>query len=216
MPIEKSSLIIGQENRGVPLRTNYILIDFENVQPKALSSIDAERFKIIVFVGASQKKIAIDSAAALQRMGSNVEYIKITGNGSNALDFHIVFYIGQLATQDPSAHFHIISKDTGFDPLIQHLKAKKISVTRSRDVSSISLTKPTNKKSAAEMIEITIANLQQRGASKPRTLKTLSSTIDSIFQKQLSDKELDLLVKALRNKRIVTVSDTKVSYTFPQ
>lgn len=216
MPIEKSSLIIGQENRGMPLRTNYILIDFENVQPKALSTIDAERFKIIVFVGASQKKIAIDSAAALQRMGSNVEYIKITGNGSNALDFHIVFYIGQFATQDPSAHFYIISKDTGFDPLIQHLKTKKISVTRSRDVSSISLTKPTNKKSAAEIIEITIANLQQRGASRPRTLKTLSSTINSIFQKQLSDKELDSLVKALRNKRIVTVSDTKVSYTFPQ
>lgn len=198
------------------MRTNYILIDFENVQPKALSTIDAERFKIIVFVGASQKKIAIDSAAALQRMGSNVEYIKISGNGSNALDFHIVFYIGQFATQDPSAHFYIISKDTGFDPLIQHLKTKKISVTRSRDVSSISLTKLTNKKSAAEMIEITIANLQQRGASRPRTLKTLSSTINSIFQKQLSDKELDLLVKALRNKRIVTVSDTKVSYTFPQ
>lgn len=200
----------------MPLRTNYILIDFENVQPKALSTIDAERFKIIVFVGASQKKIAIDSAAALQRMGSNVEYIKISGNGSNALDFHIVFYIGQFATQDPSAHFYIISKDTGFDPLIQHLKTKKISVTRSRDVSSISLTKLTNKKSAAEMIEITIANLQQRGASRPRTLKTLSSTINSIFQKQLSDKELDSLVKALRNKRIVTVSDTKVSYTFPQ
>ena len=198
------------------MSTNYILIDFENVQPKALFNIDVERSKVIVFVGANQKKITIDSAAALQRMGSNVEYIKISGNGPNALDFHIVFYIGQLATQDPSAHFYIISKDTGFDPLIKHLKTKKISVTRSRDVTSISMTKPTKKKSTAEKIEITITNLQQRGASRPRTLKTLSSTVNSIFQKQLSDKELNSLIRTLQNKKIITVSGTKVSYTFPQ
>jgi len=198
------------------LRTNYILIDFENVQPKALSTLDAEYFKIIVFVGASQKKISIDSAAALQHMGSNAEYIKITGNGSNALDFHIAFYIGKLAMQDPSAHFYIISKDTGFDPLIQHLKAKKISITRSRDVSSIPFAKQTNKQPTIDKIETTITNLQHRGTSRPRTLKTLSSTINAIFQKQLSDKELESVIKALRNKKIITVSGTKVSYSFPQ
>lgn len=33
------------------LRSNYVLIDFENVQPEALSMVDQEHFKIIVFVG---------------------------------------------------------------------------------------------------------------------------------------------------------------------
>lgn len=209
-------MVNNQENRGASLKTNYILIDFENVQPKALSVLDAEYFKIIVFVGASQKKIAIDSAAALQHMGSNAEYIKITGNGSNALDFHIAFYIGQLASQDPSAKFYIISKDTGFDPLVQHLKVRKISVIRLKDVSSIPFAKSTNKQSTSEKTKITITNLQHRGTSRPRTIKTLLSTINSIFQKQLSEKELDSIFKALQIKKIVAVNGTRVSYTFPQ
>ncbi len=197
------------------MRTNYVLIDYENVQPEILLVLDAEHFKVIVFVGASQTKVTFDSANALQRMGSKAEYIKISGNGSNALDFHIAFYIGQLATQDPTAYFHIISKDTGFDPLIQHLKTMKVFAARSRDVSDIPLVKVANTKSPAEKLVVIVANLRQRGASKPRAVKTLASTISSIFQKQLSEKELSELIDDLQKKGIVTVNGTKVSYALP-
>lgn len=197
------------------MRTNYVLIDYENVQPEALSVLDAEHFKVMVFVGASQTKLTFETAAALQRMGGKAEYIKISGNGSNALDFHIAFYIGQLATHDPTAYFHIISKDTGFDPLIQHLKTKKVFAARSRDVSEIPLVKVANTKSPAEKLAVVVSNLQQRGASKPRTVKTLLSTVSSIFQKQLSEQELAALLKELQAKSYVTVNDTKVSYALP-
>ena len=197
------------------MRTNYVLIDYENVQPEALSVLDEEHFKVLVFVGASQTKLAFEAAAALQRMGNRAEYIKISGNGSNALDFHIAFYIGQLASSDPTAYFHIISKDTGFDPLIQHLKSKKLFAARSCDVSEIPLVKVANTKSPIEKIAVIVANLQQRGASKPRTVKTLLSTVSSIFQKQLSEQELADLLNDLQAKSYVTVNDTKVSYSLP-
>jgi hypothetical protein len=197
------------------LRTNYILIDYENVQPEALSALNAEHFKVVVFVGASQTKVTLDVAAALQRMGNKAEYIKISGNGPNALDFHIAFYIGQLATQDPTAYFHIISKDTGFDPLIQHLKTKKVVATRSRDVSDISLVKVANTKSPAEKLVVIVADLKRRGVAKPRTVKTLLSTISSIFQKQLPEEEPAALLKELQAKGLVTVNGTKISYALP-
>jgi hypothetical protein len=197
------------------MRVNYVLIDYENVQPDALSILDAEHFKVIVFVGASQTKLTFEAAAALQRMGNRAEYIKISGNGSNALDFHIAFYIGQIAAHDPTAYFHIISKDTGFDPLIQHLKSKKLFAARSRDVSEISAVKVAIAKAPAEKIAVIIANLQQRGASKPRTVKTLLSTIGSIFQRQLSEQELAKLLSDLQTKSYVTVDGTKVSYSLP-
>jgi PIN domain len=197
------------------MRVNYVLIDYENVQPNALSILDAEHFKVVVFVGASQTKLTFEAAAALQRMGNRAEYIKISGNGSNALDFHIAFYIGQIAAHDPTAYFHIISKDTGFDPLIQHLKSKKLFAARSRDVSEISAVKVAIAKAPAEKIAVIIANLQQRGASKPRTVKTLLSTIGSIFQRQLSEQELAKLLSDLQTKSYVTVDGTKVSYSLP-
>ena len=104
--------------------TNYVLIDLENVQPKNLEILKNHPFKVYVFVGANQAKVTYDLASAMQEFGGNAKYIKISGNGPNALDFHIAFYVGELSKIDPEAYFHIISKDTGFDPLIKHLKER--------------------------------------------------------------------------------------------
>ena len=114
----------------------------------------------------------------------------MSGNGPNALDFHIAYYIGRLATSNTNCFFHIISKDTGFDPLIAHLKEQKIYTCRSKDVAEIPILKAANSKTSAEKLEIVLANLRQRGAGRPRTLKTLSGTIESLFMKQLADGEL--------------------------
>jgi septum formation topological specificity factor MinE len=198
------------------MRTNYVLIDYENVQPEKLSALVAEHFKVLVFIGANQSKISFETAAAIQQMGSQAEYIKISGNGSNALDFHIAFYIGQIAAKDATAFFHIVSKDTGFDPLIQHLKQRKIFAARSRDVSSIPIVKSASARTKPDRLALVIANLQQRGASKPRVIKTLRNTLAGVFQKQITEPELDDLLANLQAKGYVTLDGTRVSYSLPQ
>src|SRR4030095_10461863 len=100
----------------------YVLIDYENVQPKDVASLNAHPFKVLVFVGANQKTLRFDLAKSLQPLGPSVEYISVSGNGRNALDFHIAFYLGELAAKDPNGLFRVVSKDTGFDPLLAHLK----------------------------------------------------------------------------------------------
>ena len=197
------------------MRTNYVLIDYENVQPEAMAVLSKEHFKVIVFVGANQAKVTFEVASALQQMGERAEYIKISGNGSNALDFHIAYYIGLLASKEPEACFQIVSKDTGFDPLINHLKGKKILACRSKDVTDIPIVKASNSKSPSEKIAVIIADLKRRGAAKPRAVKTLTSTISNMFQKQLSDEELQSLLLELQTKGIVSIAGTKVSYELP-
>ena len=198
------------------MRINYVLIDLENVQPASLAGLEADFFKVLIFVGASQTKIPFELASAAQRLGERAAYIKIAGNGINALDFHIAYYIGRLSQQDPTAYFHIISKDTGFDTLIQHLKAQKIGVVRSKDIADIPLFKAANSKSLQEKAAFVICNLKQRGASKPRTVKTLSSTILSLFQKQLPGEELTLLLAELQSSGAITITENKVSYALPE
>lgn len=197
------------------MRTNYVLIDYENVQPEAMAVLSKEHFKVIVFVGANQAKVTFEVASALQQMGERAEYIKISGNGSNALDFHIAYYIGLLASKEPEAYFHIVSKDTGFDPLINHLKGKKILACRSKDVTDIPIVKASNSKSPSEKIAVIIADLKRRGAAMPRAVKTLTSTISNMFQKQLSDEELQSLLLELQTKGIVSIAGTKVTYELP-
>ncbi len=197
------------------MKTNYVLIDYENVQPEAMAVLGEEHFKVIVFVGANQAKVTFDVASALQQMGDRAEYVKITGNGSNALDFHIAYYIGKLASIEPDAYFHIVSKDSGFDPLIQHLKTKKILACRSKDVTEIPLVKAANSKSPTDRLAVVISDLQRRGSAKPRTVKTLSSTINGIFQKQLSEQDVAALLTALQKAGVVAVTATRVSYSLP-
>lgn len=198
------------------MRTNYVLIDYENVQPSALSVLEKEHFKVIVFVGANQAKVAFDVAAQLQRLGPSASYVKISGNGPNALDFHIAYYIGHLAAAEPDAYFHIISKDTGFDPLIAHLKSKKIFACRSKDIGDMPIVKAANSKTLPEKLAVVVANLKQRGAAKPRTVKTLSSTISSLFQKALAEDELAAILKHMEQQGFVTVTGTKVGYSLPE
>jgi hypothetical protein len=194
------------------MQTNYVLIDFENVQPNSLEQLAHNHFKLLVFVGAHQVKLPFELAASLQRLGDRAEYVKISGSGSNALDFHIAYYIGRLAAADPSACFHVVSKDGGFDPLLQHLKSKKITVLRARTISDILRVDVSNGNSRAERVELIRRNLEQRKAARPKTVKTLGSTIAALFKKQISDKEVSDLIGELATRDYITVSGPKVTY----
>lgn len=108
---------------------HHILIDHENVQPADLAGLDAHDACVWVFTGA-QQKVAISLIEAVQALGERGRFIRISGNGRNALDFHIAYYLGSFAARDPRASFLIVSADTGYDPLIAHLKVQGISANR--------------------------------------------------------------------------------------
>jgi hypothetical protein len=193
-----------------------VLIDFENVQPKNLEILKNHPFKIFVFVGANQTKVSCDLAFAMQSFGDNAQYIKISGNGKNALDFHIAFYIGQLSLQDPEGFFHIISKDTGFDPLVKHLRTKKIRVHREKDLAEIPVLRISSATNNDEKINAIIKNLAGRGQSRPRKLKTLANTINSLFTQKLKENELNKLIKELKEQKYIIIKDSNVSYKLPK
>jgi len=198
------------------LPTNYVLIDFENVQPKNLEILSSHPFKVFVFVGASQAKVPYDLAAAMQQLGDDGVYVKIGGNGKNALDFHLAYYVGELVAKDPNANFHIISKDTGFDLLIKHLKERNIRIQREKDLAEIPVLRMSTATSSDEKISTIVNNLAGRGQSRPRKVKTLANTINSLFTKKLEEKELMSLVKELQNRKYIVISEGKVSYKLPK
>lgn len=196
-------------------RTNYVLVDFENVQPPDIALLKDGPFKVKVFLGPNQSKIPVSLASALQTLGESAEYISLDAAGNNALDFHIAYYIGALSTAEPTAFFHVISKDKGFDSLLKYLKGKKIFAQRSICISDIPYFKPALPAAPDAQVEAVIADLVRRKASKPRTQKTLLSTLHALFKKELSQQQLDALFNALRKRGVVKVDGTKVTYDLP-
>jgi hypothetical protein len=197
------------------LATNYVLIDFENVQPSNLDVLQNHPFKVLVFVGANQTKVPFDLATAMQALGEAAQYIKITGTGKNALDFHVAYYVGELAAKDPGAYFHIISRDTGFDPLIKHLKSKKIRIQRERDLAEILVLRLSVATSNDEKVSAIVNNLASRGQARPRKVKTLSNTINSLFTENLTEQQLAGLVKELEQRQYIKVANGNVTYKLP-
>ena len=194
------------------MRTNFVLVDFENVQPKDLGLLKDGPFRVKIFLGPNQSKVPVALASALQFLGNNAEYVVLETAGTNALDFHIAYYIGVLSCEDPTAFFHIISKDSGFDALIKHLKGKKVLAQRSTRIADIPYFKPSLLAAPDAQIEVVVADFIRRNAAKPRTQKTLLSTLHALFKKELSEQQLTQLFASLCGRGIVKVEGTKVSY----
>lgn len=204
-------LVSGKEYFCV--RKNVILIDFESVQPESIEMLFAEHFYVYVFVGANQQKVPFAIVKSIHRMGPRADYIKIAGNGPNALDFHIAYYIGKLSNEEPPPFFHIISKDKGFDPLIQHLKSKKIYSARSETIEEISIVKNGLKKSATERAELYIAKLSEPKVTRPRTEVTLARSIKAHFRDAIEESEIPAIIASMQQAGFLKIADKKVVYS---
>lgn len=208
-PIEKSVAT----KAGQPPGNKYVLVDFENVQPKNLEILKEHPFRVLVFIGSNQAKLPRHVVVPMQALGEKAKYVEIAGSGPNALDFHIAYYIGELATREPDAHFHIISRDKGFDPLILYLRnRKKIRIRRETDLAEIPELRIPDTTSRDEQIDAIVKNLRQRGHSRPRKVKTLQNTINTLFTKKLDQAELDAITDELRKRNLIEVRQNNVSY----
>ena len=218
----------------------YYLIDFENVQPKSLGRLQPGSACVRIFYGENQTKVALDVARTLQPFGADGDYVPITGSGPNAVDFHIAFYIGHIAAREPGASFVIVSKDTGFDPLIRHLKGKGIACRRIADIPAPANTAPAIKAPpvAKKSKAVTVVVLPEpnaapgpkpaasasthatkvvrflKGTTRPTTESALKAFIRSHLQPaKLDDAAVSAVIKSLQSNRKLAIAGTKVTYT---
>lgn len=193
------------------MRTNFVLIDSENVKPEHIEKLKHEHFQVLVFLGANQKRIDSAIALAVHSLRGNGDYVKVSGKGRNALDFHIAYYIGKFSAKNPGACFHIISKDKGFDPLIKHLNEQKIICSRSSSISEITSLKASKTVHPDQLAAIFYEKRIAPGKARPAKVISLQSAIVSHF-KDLSSQEVSNVVEALKQAGHVEVSGEKVAY----
>jgi len=121
----------------MPAIRTYVLIDFENVRPDLALLRAVPGAVALLFVGAAQRAVPLSVAIAMQRLGARAAYVRAGGAGPNALDFHLALYLGVLIARDPAARFVIVSRDAGFDPLIRHLRARRLHIRRVPDLAAL-------------------------------------------------------------------------------
>jgi hypothetical protein len=191
----------------------FLLIDYENIQKLDLSEVQ-DNISVKIFVGQSQKSIPIELVKQTQRFGHRLEWLKIEGQGKNALDFHIAYYLGTLQKEHKAASFIILSKDKGFDPLIRHINNSKGNCRRIN--SLLELREVTDNFSKDPNLKRTFELLSKIEKSKrPRKRSTLSQHISSnFFQKKLEDAEIDKIIDYLFIQKLISETAGNLIYNF--
>ena len=197
------------------MKTNYVMIDMENVKPDNLNLLDRDLFKVFLFVGKNQTKLPIAIVKAVQQLGPRAQYVEISGTGHNALDFHIAFYIGRIAATDKDAFFHIISNDTGFDPLIDHLKQEHVFADRVAKIDEIPalIQLKMASKPLPERMSFVKERMLKPNAPRPRTRKTLSSHIAAMLFKALSDEDISNIIDGLFKDGWIRENGKRIVYS---
>ena len=179
---------------------NHVFVDFENVHQVDLTLIGAKAVSFTLMVGAKQTKLDTDLVEMLMSHSSAVQLVKLKSSGKNALDFALAYYLGCAALADPTAYFHIISKDGGFDPLIEHLRARHIHVYRHVSCAELTFTWPGKKIPVSEPIVVkTVAKKAVKKVAAKKAAKKVAKKVAKKASKKAATSTPARLGEPLRS-----------------
>lgn len=196
------------------MRTQIILVDFENVQPDLLPALQIDDVQVHVFVGPHQTRLATNIVIAMQELGSRAKYVRVSKQGPDALDMHLAFYLGELSQQFPDAFFHVVAKDRDYDSLLDHLKARGIYSAKAPNLAAIPLFKRALAVKPSDQVTAAADWLKERVGNRPSTVKTLKNSLRKVaFADRLDDSQIDEVFSGLVLQGFLEENKLKVIYT---
>lgn len=202
---------------GTSDKSKLLLVDYENVQQVELAGLD-DSFRVIIFVGADQKSVPFELVTKAQKLGSRVEWQKITGNGTNALDFFIACQLGRVLEKSPRPECTVLSKDKGFDPLLRYLNDNGLKCKRINSLAEIhhkiaaAPALATAEEPKLRRVVEVLGKSEKRG--RPRKRKTLSQCISAMFQKKISQPEVDRIINVMLTNGLISETHNTITYEF--
>lgn len=201
--------------------SHFVFVDFENVPNIDLTSIGEKSVMVTLLIGKTQKKLDLELVQQIHRHAARIQLVEVGASGRNALDLTLAFYLGRAVEQSPDAHFHIVSKDKDFDPLISHLRKNKIHIFRHDTFAALPFLPQPKKNLSIEnpsepvvdKLAKLIVHLQTKTKARPTRRKTLNTHINNFCGNLLSDEELAEIIHELVARDILKIDGRdKVTY----
>lgn len=138
---------------------HFVLVDFENVHDVDLATLNGYPVVVFLLIGKKQTSLSAELVKQFCQISCEVRLIKVGVIRKNALDLVLAFHLGKIVAANPWAQLHIISKDKkDFDPLVTHLKANHVSVTRHDSLATLPFVKPPAKPSVIPAVKKAVAD----------------------------------------------------------
>jgi hypothetical protein len=215
------------------MNQSILLVDYENIGKIELGEIPAGVL-VPFFFGASQKSVPKEFLKAALNLRERFVAIDIEGQGKNALDFHIAYYLGEYLTRSPESACVILSKDKGFDPLVKHLVLRGFTVRRANSLREAfpavaesrrpqgesrrppaASQRPPAVRAPASVPESALQWLSGSARTRrPRTRKALAAHLYSHFSKKIPETDIQALIDHLVASGQLGEVNGKITYHF--
>jgi len=195
---------------------NHVFVDFENVHQIDVSVIGAKSVNFTLLLGAKLTRLDAGLAEKLMEHAASVQFVRLASSGKNALDFTLAYYVGRTVSADPAAYIHIVSKDTGFDPLVEHLRSRHIHARRHDSFATLTFSgtakaaivalkaEPAGQKQPLNRV---LEHLRKNVANRPKRQKTLLSHLKSQLGKDATDTDAAGLLGKLQKGGHLSMGD---------
>jgi hypothetical protein len=131
---------------------------------------------------------------------ASVQLVRLTSSGRNALDFALSYYLGRAVLADPTAYFHVVSGDKGFDPLIEHLRSRHVHAHRHDDFTTLTFSGPTKAPAPppGDLQTRVLELLKKNSANRPTRKAKLISYLITFAGKTATKADVVKLIETLR------------------
>ena len=188
-----------------------IFVDYENVQDISdLGKIESYDFKVLV--GKNQNKIPIEIVMKIQKFGTLVEWIQVSGQGKNALDFFIAYFLGKYIELKKYEEYVVISKDGGYEPLIKYLFDLGIKASVITNVKQLIQGNKNN--IPIEEFNDLVENIIKIPMNKrPKKRNSLIAHLETSFKNKKSKEKIIELVEEMFAKKYLIEIDGIIKYS---
>ncbi len=184
-------------------------VDYENIG--SLDSIDLGKYdRLFVFLGPKNRKLKFGEISTVGFC--SLELISLNTMGPNNLDFHLAFHLGRFhELADEQTVFHIISNDSGFNGLVNHInglgrKCKKVATTSKVE-------KPKQGVSLSPCAELVVNRLAPMdGRKRPRKKTKLINWIKSQCAQMLNGSDPSVFYEELKKAKLVNEHGSDITY----
>ena len=187
-------------------RTTHIFVDYENVHEIDLDLIANKPVKVTIILGEKHKKVAWEMVQQIIKYPGQIEVIEAGRSGRNALDFVLAYQLGVEATKYSDHSFHVVSRDTGFDRLIEFMNKNHVKAQRDESFRAAFSAPTPDPSSRGDRLRLITERLTRNKKARPARKKTLLSQINAYFGKSLSAAEAEQIVKGLVTNKVIELS----------
>ena len=162
------------------------LVDFENVHSEGLTGVEklGENDECYIFYSVNACSLSFDLHQKIIESKAKFYYKMVDAHGKNALDFHLVTFLGYLVAKHPDEHFYVVSGDKMFCCATDYWCKENVNADVLEDFSEL-LFMNSNEKNISDYIGQMLTNSYERVLTQRayRRMPSLTQTQEYLTSK---------------------------------